>query len=475
MYFQFDSRDYFFVINLINEILILFMIPYIMKKSYSNNFNLEKDYILYTAPISLSTIFFYKYIKSSSRSIMPIVIITMPNIIAYGIVNNYSVIQIIFWLFTLAILMLFASTVIQLLTVISTAVIKARYRAAFVNTITSAISIVLIVLILAVEKIYGNQDIFAYLKTDNIIKKVFVIFDMWEKMCVSIDSGIVNIVSVLVLIIGCIISIVAYFGLYKLMYLRGEFIRNNSDTSIRMKNEQNVFYILLKNLFKNTYTLIYKDVLLLTRSIEKWGVILKPIIFTPLPFLGSSDFFGYKNISEILIILFLWLSSDLAVYSIKSEGTMLEQLKNSSFNIRNIICSKIVFSSMISIFIYLCVNIFLLLFLNFTFYQMFMLVMCIIAIILTTSIVRVSCTMLYAKEDNTDDEYGISLGFVGEVLSYLCMLGSVGVIIVVFMFFTYTAVSLNLLICILSTLFISAFTFVIFKICIKMVSEKVIS
>ena len=79
VYFEFNINDYFFGINLINGILVLFMIPYLIKKAYSNNFNLEKDYILYTSPISLKTIFFYKFIVCNNKFTLPVITVTIPN------------------------------------------------------------------------------------------------------------------------------------------------------------------------------------------------------------------------------------------------------------------------------------------------------------------------------------------------------------------------------------------------------------
>lgn len=479
VYFEFNINDYFFGINLINGILVLFMIPYLIKKAYSNNFNLEKDYILYTSPISLKTIFFYKFIVCNNKFTLPVITVTIPNIIVYGIVNESSIISIFTWVITLVILMLFISTIVQLVTVISTVVVSTKYRSVFVNITASAISIISIVSVLAIEKIYGFGQVYTYLKTDVFIKKIFFIYDIWQRLCVNIEMGILDIASLGILVIGCFTFVIIYFGLYRLMYIKGEFIKNNTDTSIRLKNEENAFYILLKNIFKNTYILIYKDILLLTRSVEKWGVILRPIVFTPLPFLGADDFFGYKTVCEILIILFLWLSSDLAVHSVKNEGAMLNQLKNSSFNIVNIIYSKIAFTSIISVILYIFVSIFMCLFSNYTFYQMVILGVCTVGIILTTSTVRASCAMLYAKENNdSDDEYSIGLSFSGEILSYVFMIVAAGIVIIISTLSLYIISQMSSWISLLSfiVLLILNIVFVIMhlKYFTKVVSSKII-
>ena len=480
IYFDFSSSDYFFVINLVNGVLIFFMTPYLIKKSYSNNFKLEKDYILYTSPLSLKTIFFYKFILCNNKVIIPIAAITIPNIITYGIINESSILQIIMWVITLMILVVLISTIIQLLTVIISVIISAKYRTAFVNIFASAISIAAIVGVLAIEKIYGIGQIYNYLKTDSLIKKVFFVFDTWSNLSINFELGKLDISSLLILILGCIIFIAVYFCLYKLMYLKGEFIKNNTDTSIKAEHGENAFYIVLKNIFKETYVLIYKDILLLTRSIEKWGVIIRPIVFTPLPFLGADDFFSYETISEILVILFIWLSSDLAVHSVRNEGAMLNQLKNSSFNIRNVIYSKIAFTSIISITMYIFVSIVMLLFLNFNFYQLFILGMSVIGAILTTSTVRASCSMLYAKESSdSSDEYSVTLGFKGEILSYLFMFAASGVVIgisMISLYITSTITSwLSLLIFVFTFLIEITFVVAHLKFFTKIVSNKIIS
>ncbi len=479
VYFEFNSNDYFFVINLIDGGLVLFMLPYLIKKAYSNNFIIEKDYILYTSPISLKTIFFYKFIICTNKFILPVTIITIPNIIAYGIINESSIISIFTWVITLMILMIFISTVIQLLTVISAVTISTKYRAAFINMAASAISITSLVLILAIEKIYGFGQVYTHLKTNIFLKKIFFAYDIWHRLCINVELGKVDIVSLFILIAGCFISIFSYLGLYKLMYIKGEFIKSNTNTSIRLKSEENAFYILLKRLFKDTYILIYKDILLLTRSVEDFGVIIKPIVFTPLPFLGVDNFFSYKTICEILVILFLWLSSDLAVHSVKKEGAMLNQLKNSSFNIVNIIYSKITFTSIISVTIYFFMVIFMCLFSSFTFYQITILGMCIIGIIVTTSTVRVSCAMLFAKEDNeSDDRYSISLSFGGEVISYLLMLIASGIVVIISILSLYIASEIgswiSLLLFILLLILNSVFVIMHLRYFTKAVSSKII-
>lgn len=425
--FKLDFHTYSFFLNLAIILLMVVLFPSLIKSAYSNNFEIEKDYILYTSPITLDTIFFYKFIITTSKFLFPYILIIIPNIISFGIINNYSFVYFILSIVSLILFLVILSSIIQILIIVSTSIITYRYRKIFINVISSIISLSIIIMFIYYCKIENISNLVKLFYNNDIFNKIFFLFSLWNNILLGLFKFKIELFSLIILSAAAILTIIIFLYLFKKLYLNGCFISNNTNNVVNISGRSTIVYNILRIVFSENYSLIYKDLLIFSRSIDKWGLILMPIIFVPLPFLGRANLYDFNTIEKVLILSFLWISLNISFDSIKSEGSMLKIIKNSTFNLENVIYAKLIFASILSIIVYIVISLALLILVKLSILKLVTLSISVISLIFITNIICISLGLLFSKD--VDNKIDISIK--GELLSYVFIIPTNGMMLLI--------------------------------------------
>ena len=381
--------------------ITIFSVPFGIRKVYDTYFHSSDNVLLYTWPISRNTVLLFKHIQISLRLSIPYIILGIPSIISFGIIKKYSILYFILAIILLLIYISFISEILELITLIMQCIIPLSNKEEVIYFISRALNLILLIVLnlvmFNIKKLNPIDIVNSYATIDlRLIKNILYSIHI-NKINIISCSGFVILVSTLF-----VIHIIIFNNMFK----KGIFTGSTDINKKTCKNNKvTLFNKILIILFPKSNVFIYKDLIIFFRTLKEWDLILSPLIYTIILFILVYKRDIYGQLLYYSMFLFLWIATNLAFSSVKNEGMMIDTIKNSTFNLKHIIFSKILYVIILSIPVLVLINSIILIFFKLSFFEWVILILISSISIIVPSVIGIPCLLYNYNLEGKDQQF----------------------------------------------------------------------